>query len=166
MSRKKKLQFGKLKILEGHSTRMVMLDEQETEEYLEESEEEAELSDHSDDEPNNADTENEQTGTHVQVVTENPNRANGETKKTRGSRQRKFQDIDNDDEMICGDPDCEEKITADELLHCNSPGCNLVYHLTYRGLVEFPKNNWFCDDECRKNAGYHVGIGQKRCKLA
>ena len=31
------------------------------------------------------------------------------------------------------------------------------YHMTCRGELSQPPCGWFCDDKCKKNAGFHVG---------
>ncbi|KAG6834209.1 hypothetical protein H0H93_011160 [Arthromyces matolae] len=36
------------------------------------------------------------------------------------------------------------------------------YHMACRGLLEKPSGNWFCDSECRKNAGFRVAGHSKR----
>ena len=77
--------------------------------------------------------------------------------------------------MVCNDPGCETLIDNVDLLRCDSLGCYLAvsqlkfstcqrdlpselikYHLTCRGLVEKPTGGWFCDVECRRNAGFTV----------
>ncbi|PBK88629.1 hypothetical protein ARMGADRAFT_1065534 [Armillaria gallica] len=51
--------------------------------------------------------------------------------------------------------DCDLDIDdLTELLGCSCPGCDLKYHLACRGLLENPSNEWFCDDDCRENAGF------------
>ena len=34
--------------------------------------------------------------------------------------------------------------------------------MTCRGELSKPQGGWFCDDECKKNAGFRVGNAQKR----
>ena len=82
---------------------------------------------------------------------------------------------------VCADDGCEADIDDEnELLHCDAPGCCLTvsvlsgfgglnllimrpqYHLSCQGLFDKPVGGWFCDDECKKNAGYRVGGGRKR----
>jgi hypothetical protein len=82
---------------------------------------------------------------------------------------------------ICADDGCEASIDDEsEILRCDAPGCRLTvrvsiggftgfllivnpqYHLSCQGLFERPVGGWFCDDECKKNAGYRVGGGRKR----
>ncbi|EDR03916.1 uncharacterized protein LACBIDRAFT_331070 [Laccaria bicolor S238N-H82] len=53
--------------------------------------------------------------------------------------------------QICADEGCETVVEDQDLLCCGA--CNLVYHLTCRGLVERPAGGWFCDDDCKANAG-------------
>ena len=31
------------------------------------------------------------------------------------------------------------------------------YHMTCRGELSKPQWGWFCDDECKKNAGFGIG---------
>ncbi|KAF8990459.1 hypothetical protein BDQ17DRAFT_1333445 [Cyathus striatus] len=117
---------------------------------FEQSKEEAEVSDSSDEEQvsgtvkngqtKNGQTNNRQIRSHASNGIEVPNSIE-ETLPPRTSRRRKFEVIDEEDEMICADPEC----------------CDFTYHLTCRGLVEIPTDNWFCDDECKKNAGYQEG---------
>ncbi|KAF8875597.1 hypothetical protein CPB84DRAFT_1752637 [Gymnopilus junonius] len=57
-------------------------------------------------------------------------------------------------EATCNDPGCESPINESELLCCDCPGCYLMYHLSCRGLIKKPDQAWFCDNECRKNAGF------------
>ena len=37
-----------------------------------------------------------------------------------------------------------------------------VPSISCQGLFNKLVGGWFCDDECKKNAGYRVGGGQKR----
>ena len=84
---------------------------------------------------------------------------------------------------VCTDEGCEASIDDEnELLRCDAPGCHLTvsvlrgfgrllimspqYHLSCQGLVDKPVGGWFCDDECKKNAGYRVGGGRKRRRRA
>ena len=92
------------------------------------------------------------------------------------SRLRKRRILEVDQENLCADDGCEKTIGEGDLLRCDAPGCGLTvsyilhcynldlphiqYHLTCQGLFEKPSGGWFCDDECRKNAGWQVG-GQK-----
>jgi hypothetical protein len=87
---------------------------------------------------------------------------------------------------LCADDDCGIEIEGTiDLLSCNAPGCqcNLTvgkevhhdifpltkliilysqYHMTCRGKLSKPQGGWFCDDECKKNAGFRVGKARKR----
>lgn len=84
---------------------------------------------------------------------------------------------------MCNDPGCETLVDEVDFLRCDSPGCYLVvslfhftdydyqkdspseiiqYHLTCRGLVKKPAGRWFCDDECRRNAGFTVRKRRRR----
>ncbi|KAF8874718.1 hypothetical protein CPB84DRAFT_1829332 [Gymnopilus junonius] len=65
-------------------------------------------------------------------------------------------------EATCNDPGCESPINESELLCCDCPGCYLTYHLSCRGLIKKPDQAWFCDNECRKNAGFKVVGPRKR----
>ncbi|KAF8874313.1 hypothetical protein CPB84DRAFT_1853644 [Gymnopilus junonius] len=65
-------------------------------------------------------------------------------------------------EATCNDPGCESPINESELLCCDCPGCYLMYHLSCRGLIKKPDQAWFCDNECRKNAGFKVVGPRKR----
>ncbi|KAF8811359.1 hypothetical protein BYT27DRAFT_7089776, partial [Phlegmacium glaucopus] len=65
---------------------------------------------------------------------------------------------------LCADDGCETTIEEVDLLCCDAPGCGLTYHLTCQGLFEKPSGGWFCDDECRKNAGWRVGSRKRRRK--
>ena len=83
---------------------------------------------------------------------------------------------------LCADDDCGLEIESINLLLCDAPGCNLTvckctyifpltskliifysqYHMTYRGELSKPQGGWFCDDECKKNAGFRVGKARKQ----
>ncbi|KIK05233.1 hypothetical protein K443DRAFT_675348 [Laccaria amethystina LaAM-08-1] len=63
-------------------------------------------------------------------------------------------------DSLCADEGCETVIEERDLLRCGA--CNLVYHLTCRGLIERPGGGWFCDDECKANAGGRVVSTRKR----
>ncbi|KAF9547125.1 hypothetical protein CPC08DRAFT_729779 [Agrocybe pediades] len=63
---------------------------------------------------------------------------------------------------VCADIECGTEIEPDELLCCQAPGCGLKYHLRCRGLLEKPSGNWFCDDDCKENAGFRVGGGSRK----
>ena len=80
---------------------------------------------------------------------------------------------------LYSDNDCGLEIEGIDLLSCNAPGCNLTvckrahtifplvlskliifysqYHMACRGELSKPQGGWFCDDECKKNAGFHIG---------
>ena len=34
--------------------------------------------------------------------------------------------------------------------------------MTCRGELSKPQGGWFCDDDCKKNAGFRVGKARKR----
>lgn len=82
------------------------------------------------------------------------------------SRKRGCHTAPVDDELVCNDPGCETLVSNVDLLRCDSPGCYLVYHLTCRGLIEKPSGGWFCDDECKRNAGFRVGGRKRRRRVA
>ncbi|KAF8910005.1 hypothetical protein CPB84DRAFT_1743507 [Gymnopilus junonius] len=67
-----------------------------------------------------------------------------------------------DGSVVCNDPGCGIPIEDVNLVQCLGPGCKFVYHLTCRGLFEKPKTAWFCNDDCRKNAGFRVAAKQKK----
>ena len=82
---------------------------------------------------------------------------------------------------LCANDDCGIEIEGIDLLSCNAPGCNLTvckctntifplvvltkliifysqYHtMTCTGELSKPQGDWFCDDKCKKNAGFHIG---------
>ena len=97
------------------------------------------------------------------------------------TRKRGRQTAPVDENLVCNDLECETLINDGDLLRCDSPGCYLVvsqlnfathsrdlpaviiqYHLTCRGLVEKPAGGWFCDDDCRRNAGFTVRKRRRR----
>jgi hypothetical protein len=101
------------------------------------------------------------------------------TERGQTSRLRKRRIMEADEENMCADEDCEKRIDEVDLLSCNAPGCGLTvsdstftfsllnlpwtqYHLTCQGLFEKPSGGWFCDDECKKNAGWRVGSRKRR----
>ncbi|KAF8897104.1 hypothetical protein CPB84DRAFT_1748133 [Gymnopilus junonius] len=51
-----------------------------------------------------------------------------------------------------------------DLMWCSGPRCKFVYHITCRGLFEKPKNAWFCDNDCRRNAGFRVVLNKAKQK--
>ena len=79
---------------------------------------------------------------------------------------------------LYSDNDCGLEIEGIDLLSCNAPGCNLTvckrahtifplvlikliifysqYHMACRGELSKPQGGWFCDDECKKNAGFYI----------
>ncbi|KAF8908218.1 hypothetical protein CPB84DRAFT_1744383 [Gymnopilus junonius] len=74
-----------------------------------------------------------------------------------GSRLRKRHSLFQEDaENICKDDSCGGLIPANDLL----------YHLSYQGKLEKPIGGWFCDDECKKNAGFTVRNAKRRRKKA
>ena len=38
------------------------------------------------------------------------------------------------------------------------------FHLSCQGLLEKPAGGWFCDRDCRENAGFRVGKQSKKRK--
>ncbi|KAK0232597.1 hypothetical protein IW262DRAFT_1258284, partial [Armillaria fumosa] len=46
-------------------------------------------------------------------------------------------------------------------VECSGPACSLKYHLHCQGLLEKPLSEWFCDDDCQKNAGFHVSCRRR-----
>ncbi|KAG6907021.1 hypothetical protein DXG01_010890 [Tephrocybe rancida] len=79
---------------------------------------------------------------------------------TRG-RKRKVR-VFSEASMICAAVECDAQISEEDLLTCDAPGCTEVYHLSCMGLISKPAEEWFCDDICRENAGFHVCDGRKR----
>ncbi|KJA25111.1 hypothetical protein HYPSUDRAFT_135245 [Hypholoma sublateritium FD-334 SS-4] len=66
-----------------------------------------------------------------------------------------------DDLMICADDSCCEMIEEGDLLTCTAPGCGQNYHLTCQGFIEKPLE-FFCDDQCKQDAGFRVGNKRRR----
>ncbi|KJA13394.1 hypothetical protein HYPSUDRAFT_151636, partial [Hypholoma sublateritium FD-334 SS-4] len=63
--------------------------------------------------------------------------------------------------MMCSDDTCGEFIEQDDLLSCIAPGCGQNYHLTCQGYIEKPLE-FFCDDQCKEDAGFRVGNKRRR----
>ncbi|KDR81053.1 hypothetical protein GALMADRAFT_91766 [Galerina marginata CBS 339.88] len=157
---KKKNQTASLPISDGHSTRMALCeingDDSETNEpeFSEEEVDEDEELQESDDLPP-ADT---------RILSEIPaSQMQGLTEDIEPSRLRKRRLADDDGiQNVCEDDGCGADIAERDLLRCDAPGCALTYHLSCQGLFEKPTGGWFCDDECKKNAGFRGGSGRKR----
>ncbi|KAF8154518.1 hypothetical protein B0H34DRAFT_809113 [Crassisporium funariophilum] len=56
----------------------------------------------------------------------------------------------NSDSQTCAS--CERAFDGEQVVHCSSAGCNLVYHLECQGLIDLPQSEWYCDDECKLTA--------------
>ncbi|KAF9536886.1 hypothetical protein CPC08DRAFT_771425 [Agrocybe pediades] len=87
------------------------------------------------------------------------------------SRPRKQRGISDDNSAQeepheCADDGCGSVIAESDLLKCDAPGCELTYHLSCQGLLVRPTGGWFCDDDCKKNAGFRVGSRKRRRKNA
>jgi len=87
----------------------------------------------------------------------------GLTEDVEPSRLRKRRLADDDGiQNVCEDDGCGAKIVERELLRCDALINESQYHLLCQGLFEKPTRGWFCDDKCKKNAGFRVGSGRKR----
>ncbi|KAF8478952.1 hypothetical protein DFH94DRAFT_34242 [Russula ochroleuca] len=66
--------------------------------------------------------------------------------------------IDADEEPEeCGATDCcYDPLSEETKVRCAGPGCNAKYHLSCVGLGVMPTEAWFCDVDCRLNAGQPV----------
>ncbi|KAI0716173.1 hypothetical protein C8T65DRAFT_828384 [Cerioporus squamosus] len=49
-----------------------------------------------------------------------------------------------------------------ELGTCDGPGCGQWYHHECLNLQMQPKGDWFCDDDCRANAGLPIRKAKRR----
>ena len=84
----------------------------------------------------------------------------------------------------CAESDCEDPLSQEEKVMCTGPGCNAMvchsesltvfiyklrgnrkYHLSCVGLDVVPTGGWFCDMDCRKNAGQRVAPVRKRRRI-
>ncbi|KAF8157792.1 hypothetical protein B0H34DRAFT_428377 [Crassisporium funariophilum] len=190
-STKKRREDGALPISDGHSTRMALRNDsanpaqvatneadKDIEDMTEEDEDEGNDSDKGKThpiQPQQPEDEGDDSGkgeTHtiepqqpIEVI-EPPNIANITTPAEGGqtSRLQKQRVLEVDKENFCADEGCEKTIEEIDLLCCSAPGCGLTYHLTCQGLFERPSGKWFCDDECKKNAGWRVGNRKRRKK--
>ena len=105
---------------------------------------------------------------------------------SRVSLRRRKAPSEVNEEPFCSD--CELVIRDDHLLKCSELSCTekvclnmyyvvlkacllpsfIQYHLACRGLVEQPDGEWFCNDDCKENAGLRVSKGghqRKRRKV-
>jgi hypothetical protein len=88
------------------------------------------------------------------------------------------------DQEDCAESDCEDPSSQEEKVVCAGPGCNAMvchslthfihklkwdrdckYHLSCVGLDAVPTGGWFCDTDCRKNAGQRVAPVRKRRRI-
>lgn len=60
--------------------------------------------------------------------------------------------LDDEDCFDCGKV-VESDSTDASIIRCMGPGCSSVAHLRCLGMLEEPKEAWFCDDDCKSNAG-------------
>ena len=86
------------------------------------------------------------------------------------------------DQEDCAEMDCDDPSSQEEKIKCAGPGCNanvcaffvgLVrkltedsqYHLSCVGLDAAPIGGWFCDADCRTNAGQRIAPVCKRRRV-
>lgn len=87
------------------------------------------------------------------------------------------------DQEDCAETDCNDPLSQEEKIRCARPGCNakvhaffLVlaqnltvedsqYHLSCVGLDAVPTGGWFCDADCRTNAGQRIAPARKRRRI-
>ncbi|KIM71403.1 hypothetical protein PILCRDRAFT_82813, partial [Piloderma croceum F 1598] len=83
----------------------------------------------------------------------------------RPKRSRKTQSFDTEiDTFGCAERDCEDELAVEEMVVCTE--CGLKYHLSCQGLrSQPPALSWFCDDECKKNAGKIVRVNKRPQKV-
>ncbi|KAI0054949.1 hypothetical protein BV25DRAFT_1816306, partial [Artomyces pyxidatus] len=58
--------------------------------------------------------------------------------------------------------ECGLICTDNDAVHCRGPGCTQLFHLNCIGLLSMPDDAWFCDNDCRVNAGYRTVGSRKR----
>ncbi|KAJ7187789.1 hypothetical protein C8R46DRAFT_1241005 [Mycena filopes] len=82
-------------------------------------------------------------------------------RSVREKRVSKRMRVDSSDEedQDCAANNCTETGEL-EMVECSGPACGSKFHLCCVGLKKQPDAPWFCDDECRKNAG-----GRSRKKM-
>jgi hypothetical protein len=107
-------------------------------------------------------------------IPDTPNR-----RRSKRARTNKSFSVDHED---CAESDCEDPSSQEEKVTCAGPGCNAMvrhsltvfihklkgnrkYHLSCVGLDVLPIGGWFCDTDCRKNAGQRVAPVRKRRRV-
>ncbi|KAJ3545336.1 hypothetical protein NM688_g5637 [Phlebia brevispora] len=59
---------------------------------------------------------------------------------------------------ICGRPEYSE------MVRCDKPGCGQWFHYDCVNIQGPPSGDWFCDEDCRANAGIEVRKPKKRAR--
>ncbi|KAI0042726.1 hypothetical protein FA95DRAFT_1682348 [Auriscalpium vulgare] len=81
----------------------------------------------------------------------------GSGRRTRTASRRK-----QDEDSLRECTQCGLECAGGGILHCGAPGCTQMSHLHCMGIVEMPSAPWFCDNDCRKAAGYRTVGGRKK----
>jgi hypothetical protein len=100
-------------------------------------------------------------------------------RRSKRARTNKRFGVEEDD---CAESDCEDPSSQEQKVTCAGPGCHAMvchsltvfihklsrnhkYHLSCVGLDIVPTGGWFCDTDCRKNAGQRVAPVRKRRRI-
>ena len=70
------------------------------------------------------------------------------------------------DLLCCDGPLCTEKVCISASIYTHSWAHYFQFHLSCQGLLERLAGGWFCDSDCKENAGFRVRKWSKRWRTA